>query len=190
MRAGRRRAAPDAGPKRHLPRLDPRCRRGRGGSRLLRAPAAGTEKFSCPIEQMIRGRNDRSYARVCGLDPGPRARPLRRPRSELAAYLGGSHQIRRRPSPSSPKPTAIRTTATTPHSKPPVKGRQRAKTTEPTLEDREVMAAANPIAGGPAPTSSIRPRDRVGTAGRSMNAEDHRSTAATPRPTPSRWSRP
>ena len=42
-RTGRRRAAPDAGPKRHLPRLDPRHRRGRGGARLLRAPAAGLE---------------------------------------------------------------------------------------------------------------------------------------------------
>ena len=42
-RAGRRRAAPDAGPKRHLPRLDPRHRPGRGGPRLLRPPAAGLE---------------------------------------------------------------------------------------------------------------------------------------------------
>ena len=42
-RAGRRRAAPDAGPKRHLPRLDPRHRRGRGRPRLLRAPVAGLE---------------------------------------------------------------------------------------------------------------------------------------------------
>ena len=41
--AGRRRAAPDAGPERHLPRLDPRHRRGRGGTRLLRPPAAGLE---------------------------------------------------------------------------------------------------------------------------------------------------
>ena len=42
-RARRRRAAPDAGRKRHLPRLDPRARPGRGGPRLLRAPVEGLE---------------------------------------------------------------------------------------------------------------------------------------------------
>ena len=42
-RARRRRAAPDASPQRHLPRLDPRPRPRRGGPRLLRPPAAGLE---------------------------------------------------------------------------------------------------------------------------------------------------
>ena len=42
-RARRGRAAPAAGPERHLPRLDPRRRPGRGRPRLLRAPAEGLE---------------------------------------------------------------------------------------------------------------------------------------------------
>ena len=42
-RARGRRAAPDAGRKRHLPRLDPGDRARRGGPRLLRAPAQGLE---------------------------------------------------------------------------------------------------------------------------------------------------
>ena len=42
-RARGRRAAPDAGRKRHLPRLDPRDRPRWGGPRLLRAPAEGLE---------------------------------------------------------------------------------------------------------------------------------------------------
>ena len=42
-RARRGRAAPAAGPERHLPRLDPHRRPGRGRPRLLRAPAEGLE---------------------------------------------------------------------------------------------------------------------------------------------------
>ena len=42
-RARRGRAAPAAGPERHLPRLDPHHRPGRGRPRLLRAPAEGLE---------------------------------------------------------------------------------------------------------------------------------------------------
>ena len=74
-RAGRRRAAPDAGRKRHLPRLDPRAGPGQGGPRLLRAPAEGLEIL----------RPDRAGAalgpaglrRPVRVGPGPGARPLR-----------------------------------------------------------------------------------------------------------------
>mgnify|MGYP003694674167 CR=1 FL=1 len=76
-RAGRRRAAPDAGPKRHLPRLDPRHRRGRGGARLLRPPAAGLEILHAHRTNGA-GRADRLRPGL-RLDPRPGARPLRRP---------------------------------------------------------------------------------------------------------------
>ena len=46
-RARRGRAAPAAGPERHLPGLDPGHRPGRGGPRFLRAPADRTGSSRC-----------------------------------------------------------------------------------------------------------------------------------------------
>ena len=74
-RAGRRRAAPDAGRKRHLPRLDPRARPGRGRPRLLRPPAEGLEILRADRAGDPLGHEGlRPAVRV---DPGPGARPLR-----------------------------------------------------------------------------------------------------------------
>ena len=74
-RARRGRAAPDAGPERHLPRLDPRRRPGRGGPRLLRAPAEGLEILAADRADAPGGHDGlRPAVRV---DPGPGARPLR-----------------------------------------------------------------------------------------------------------------
>ena len=68
-----------AGPKRHLPRLDPRHRRGRDRPRLLRAPAAGLEVLRAHRVDDPGGHDHlRQTVRV---DPGPGACPLRRPRS-------------------------------------------------------------------------------------------------------------
>ena len=75
-RAGRRRAAPDASPKRHLPRLDPRRQPPRRGRpRLLRPPAEGLEILRADRADAPRGHDGlRPAVRV---DPGPGARPLR-----------------------------------------------------------------------------------------------------------------
>ena len=74
-RAGRRRAAPDAGRKRHLPRLDPRHRPGQDRPRLLRPPAEGLE-ILLPDRGDDPLRHDRLRPAV-RVDPGPGARPLR-----------------------------------------------------------------------------------------------------------------
>ena len=74
-RAGRRRAAPDASPKRHLPRLDPLPRPRRGGPRLLRAPVAGLEILRADRADDPRGHD--VLRRPVRVDPGPGARPLR-----------------------------------------------------------------------------------------------------------------
>ena len=73
-RARRRRAAPAAGPERHLPRLGPRHRRRQGRPRLLRPPVAGLE-----ILRADRGDASRGHDRVrpaVRVDPGPGACPL------------------------------------------------------------------------------------------------------------------
>ena len=74
-------------------------------------------KFSVPIEQMIPP-GMAVYARPVRLDPGPGARPLRRPHrpGRLPRRLRPSSTRR---SPTSPKPTPTRTNATTPRSRPP-----------------------------------------------------------------------
>ena len=180
-RAGRRRAAPDAGPKRHLPRLDPRHRRGRGRARLLRAPAAGLEILHADRTDGAR-RADRLRPAV-RLDPGPGARPLRRPR-RAGRLPGRLRPNSTRPSPSSPKPTPTRTNATTPRSKP------RSKTAKPKppprSKDREVMAAAN-RRPGLAPRRRSDPRSSGKTASRSMNSEDQQEDSSRPRDHTSRW---
>ena len=74
-RAGRRRAAPDAGRKRHLPRLDPRPGPGQGGPRLLRPPAEGLEILRPDRADDPLGHE--GLRRPVRVDPGPGARPLR-----------------------------------------------------------------------------------------------------------------
>ena len=74
-RARRRRAAPAAGPERHLPRLGPRHRRQQGRPRLLCPPVAGLEILRADRGDASRG-HDRLRPAV-RVDPGPGARPLR-----------------------------------------------------------------------------------------------------------------
>ena len=89
-RARRRRAAPDAGRKRHLPRLDPRDRPRWGGPRLLRAPAQGLEVL-LPDRAMIPS-GMAVYAQICGWSLA-RAHARSGDRIALAAYLGGSDKF-------------------------------------------------------------------------------------------------
>ena len=86
-RAGRRRAAPHAGRKRHLPRLDPRHRPD-GVERDFYVRQLKDWKFSVPIEQMIPS-GMRIYAGMCGWTLA-RAHARSGDRVALAAYLGGS----------------------------------------------------------------------------------------------------
>ena len=77
--AGGRGPAADAGGQRHLPRLVPGGRVRRPRARLLRAPALGLEALGrSRAPDPARPRDLRAALR---LDPGPRPRPLRRPRS-------------------------------------------------------------------------------------------------------------
>ena len=95
---------------------------GRGRPRLLRAPAAGLEVLRPDRADAPAGHGGLRPA--VRLDPGPRARPLRRPRrhGRLPRRVRPSSTRR---SPTSPKPTPTRTNATTPRSRPP------SKTAEP-----------------------------------------------------------
>jgi len=79
--------APDAGPERHLPRLDPRAGPRWGEPRLVRASAKGLEVLR-PIELMIPS-GMTVYARLCGWTLA-RAHARSGDRIALAAYLGGS----------------------------------------------------------------------------------------------------
>ena len=91
-------------------------RPGRGRPRLLRAPAAGLEVLRADRADGPAGHDGlRPAVRV---DPGPGARPLRRPHrpGRLPRRLRPSSTRR---SPTSPKPTPTRTNATTPRSRPP-----------------------------------------------------------------------
>ena len=86
-RARRRRAAPDAGPKRHLPRLDPRLGPD-GVERDFYVRQLRDWKFSAPIEQMVPD-GMTVYARLCGWTLA-RAHARSGDRIALAAYLGSS----------------------------------------------------------------------------------------------------
>ena len=86
-RAGRGRAAHDAGRKRHLPRLDPRRGPGQGRPRLLRPPAEGLE-FVRPDRGDDPLRHGR-LRRPCGWALA-RAHARSGDRIALAAYLNGS----------------------------------------------------------------------------------------------------
>ena len=128
-RARRRRAAPDAGRKRHLPRLDPRDRARRGGPRLLRAPAEGLE-----VLRADRGDDPLGHGRLraaCAGGPWPGPTPVPATASRWPPTSAApAHSTRR--SPTSPRPTPTRTTATTPRSRPPSKtaGSRRPPTSE------------------------------------------------------------
>ena len=77
-RAGRRRAAPAAGPERHLPRLDPRPQPpGRGEPRFLRPAAEGLEVLRA--DRAIAPPGHGAVRPAVRVDAGPGARPLRRP---------------------------------------------------------------------------------------------------------------
>src|SRR6185437_8583069 len=87
-RARRRRAAPDAGPERHLPGLDPRRQPPRrAGPRLLRPPAEGLEVLRADRDDAPQGLE--LYARLFGWTLA-RAHARSGDRVALAAYLGGS----------------------------------------------------------------------------------------------------
>src|SRR5258708_20244777 len=78
QRARGRRAAPAAGPKRHLPRLDPRPQPPRqGGPRLQRPPAAGLEILDTDRGDAPGGHDD--LLPPLRVDPCPGVRPLRGP---------------------------------------------------------------------------------------------------------------
>ena len=121
-RAGRRRAAPDAGRKRHLPRLDPRDRPGRGGPRLLRAPAQGLEILRPDRADDPLGHGGLRASCAGGPWPGPTPAPATASRWPPTSAAPASSTRR---SPTSPRPTPTRTNATTPRSRPP------SKTAEP-----------------------------------------------------------
>ena len=87
-RAGRRRAAPAAGPERHLPRLDPRPQPPDGVDRDFYVRQLKDWKFSVPIELML-PEGMTVYARLCGWTLA-RAHARSGDRIALAAYLGGS----------------------------------------------------------------------------------------------------
>ena len=87
-RARRGRAAPDAGRKRHLPRLDPRPQPPDGVDRDFYVRQLKDWKFSVPIEAMV-PTGMTVYARLCGWTLA-RAHARSGDRIALAAYLGGS----------------------------------------------------------------------------------------------------
>ena len=128
-RARRRRAAADAGRKRHLPRLDPRDRPRRGGPRLLHTPAQGLEVLLPDRADDPLGHDGlRANVRVVCW-PGPTPAPATASRWPPTS-AAPTHSTRR--SPTSPRTTPTRTTATTPHSRPPSKtaGSRRPPTSE------------------------------------------------------------
>ena len=87
-RAGGRRAASDAGPKRYLPRLDPYRPPRDEVDRDFYVRQLKDWKFSFPIESLIPS-GMTVYARLCGRTLA-RAHARSGDRIALAAYLGGS----------------------------------------------------------------------------------------------------
>ena len=60
-----------------------------GSTATSTSASCGTGRSPSPIEPML-PRGMRVYGELCGWTPGPGARPVRGPRSRIAAYLGGS----------------------------------------------------------------------------------------------------